>query len=592
MENSAFEQLKREYRHMELNRKAYADESHQVKRRRRRARARAEASPRSHARRAPLARPRSPAHQVLRKQQINIEKLRRDNEALKTEMAMEMRNQQNSKPMKAEGGITRLHDECDKYISYVDMEKRNIKVMEEQITMMRQKVLHQRKVMGGVNAARDNQAMIQKQIRILENRLDKALVKFNEALAHNKKLRETIDDLRRERVVFDNIYRKLERELHEKKKQMANIIELSNLSYEQRDNSQMEIAAIEQANRKEQEDFEEQMLELGRLLENDLKISTSQTSGAAGRSGSPAPDPAAQGSMSAEDETKLKKKVNKGAWGLAKDKVDVQVSMERVQNFEEAFNKIKAATGISDIEELVRTFIKNEDQNFSLFNYVNEQTNEVEKLEEQIQGLQDEESKYAHESGEDVNQHKQILKELEVRLQATESGVEKYETRCLEAQKTIESLKKGIESMFLKIECPGQADVVKELVNEVTVNEANMLQFLGIIEQQCNLIIQEYGQVKQKESQRQNTEDDEANKAMLNVLGVGPTTPMGQDLIHVNPPKLEDYSSDEDEDEDEDETRPLTRDELKAKTLNRMHRRVTRGDGGKAAGKKAGSKRR
>ena len=42
--------------------------------------------------------------------------------------------------------------------------------------------------MGGVNAARENQLMVQKQIRILENRLDKALVKFNEALAHNKEL--------------------------------------------------------------------------------------------------------------------------------------------------------------------------------------------------------------------------------------------------------------------------------------------------------------------------------------------------------------------------------------------------------------------
>ena len=29
-------------------------------------------------------------------------------------------------------------------------------------------------------------------------------------------------------------------------------------------------------------------------------------------------------------------------------------SFERIQNFEEAFNKIKAATGITDIEELVR----------------------------------------------------------------------------------------------------------------------------------------------------------------------------------------------------------------------------------------------
>ena len=136
MENSAFEQLKREYRHMELNRKAYADESHQVKRRRRRARARAEASPRSHARRALLARPRSPAHQVLRKQQINIEKLRRDNEALKTEMAMEMRNHASTKPIKHTDNITKLHDEADRYTQYVEMEKRNIKVMEEQITLI------------------------------------------------------------------------------------------------------------------------------------------------------------------------------------------------------------------------------------------------------------------------------------------------------------------------------------------------------------------------------------------------------------------------------------------------------------------------
>merc|ERR1719284_401686 len=99
-----------------------------------------------------------------------------------------------------------------------------------------------------------------------------------------------------------------------------------------------------------------------------------------------------------DDEAKLKKKLSRGAWGIAKEKVDMQVSMERVQNFEEAFNKIKAATGISDIEELVRTFIKNEDQNFSLFNYVNEQTNDIEKLEEQIQQLKEEEQKYAQES--------------------------------------------------------------------------------------------------------------------------------------------------------------------------------------------------
>ena len=46
-------------------------------------------------------------------------------------------------------------------------------------------------------------------LKYLRNRLDQALVKFNQSLAQNKKLREDIDDLRRERVVFDSIYRKL-----------------------------------------------------------------------------------------------------------------------------------------------------------------------------------------------------------------------------------------------------------------------------------------------------------------------------------------------------------------------------------------------
>ena len=93
--------------------------------------------------------------------------------------------------------------------------------------------------MGGVNAARENNQMVAKQVKILENRLDQALVKFNQSLAQNKKLREDIDDLRRERVVFDSIYRKLEKELGEKKRQMANVIEISNNAYEHRDNYQL-----------------------------------------------------------------------------------------------------------------------------------------------------------------------------------------------------------------------------------------------------------------------------------------------------------------------------------------------------------------
>ncbi|CAN0596789.1 unnamed protein product, partial [Laminaria digitata] len=35
-------------------------------------------------------------------------------------------------------------------------------------------------------------------------------------------------------------------------------------------------------------------------------------------------------------------------------KTDAQASLERIQNFDEAFARIKSATGIEDIQELVR----------------------------------------------------------------------------------------------------------------------------------------------------------------------------------------------------------------------------------------------
>ena len=47
---------------------------------------------------------------------------------------------------------------------------------------------------GGINAGRDNVSAKNKQLRILENRLDKANQKFNESIAQNKVLCEEINN--------------------------------------------------------------------------------------------------------------------------------------------------------------------------------------------------------------------------------------------------------------------------------------------------------------------------------------------------------------------------------------------------------------
>merc|ERR1719181_2483146 len=91
--------------------------------------------------------------------------------------------------------------------------------------------------------------------------------------------------------------------------------------------------------------------------------------------------------MNQEEEGRLKKKVAKSAWSVAKDKASMHMNLEKVQVYEEAFAKMQAATGISDIDELVENFIAAEDQNFSLFTYANELSGEIEKHEGDIGGL-------------------------------------------------------------------------------------------------------------------------------------------------------------------------------------------------------------
>lgn len=55
---------------------------------------------------------------------------------------------------------------------------------------------------------------------------------------------------------------------------------------------------------------------------------------------------------------------------------------------DEAFNIIKETSGITDIEEIMNTFIKSEEQNYSLFNYVNILTKDIEFLEDNNKDLE------------------------------------------------------------------------------------------------------------------------------------------------------------------------------------------------------------
>ena len=60
---------------------------------------------------------------------------------------------------------------------------------------------------------------------------------------------------------------------------------------------------------------------------------------------------------------------------------------EKVLSYEEAFTKIEEATGVKDVDKLVENFIQAEERNFKMFKFVNQQSDDIEALENQISSI-------------------------------------------------------------------------------------------------------------------------------------------------------------------------------------------------------------
>lgn len=54
--------------------------------------------------------------------------------------------------------------------------------------------------------------------------------------------------------------------------------------------------------------------------------------------------------------------------------------IKKMKIIDESFNKIKEASGIQDLDEIANTFIKSEEQNYALYNYVDMLNQEIDQV--------------------------------------------------------------------------------------------------------------------------------------------------------------------------------------------------------------------
>lgn len=435
----------------------------------------------------------------------------------------------------------------------IESERAKIKELDEQIIKYQELILDQKTRLGGVNAAQVNNQLIQKQIKVLDNRLDKCLTKFNETVAQNKALRQRIDEYRRERIVFDGIYKKLERDLHEKKTEMTAIINDSKRAYEERDKSQAQMETLQASAQSERADFEREFKELSdsirqqQVMLEQLRLKQFEKSNTNSSSTMGA----------AVDFNTTQHTTAASAWAAGpKDKA---ANQEKI-NYAESVAKIQEVTGLTDIQEIISKFLEAEEQNFSLFNYVNDINTEIERLEHANNNMRSQIEKHRGQGMTDDTQRRKTVRESEEKLQKTEKKIAEYESRAAVAERHIMELKGGIHSIFTRI--VGTSS--DEMLGNQGVTDSNMMQYLGIIEQKTSEILQAYA----KSQMGLPNEVPLQLPTVARVEGASRTQPM---VI----PSGDDVMDGDDSDGEIDE-RPLTRHELHTKFDKDYHRKSAR----------------
>lgn len=252
----------------------------------------------------------------------------------------------------------------------------------------------------------------------------------------------------------------------------------------------------------------------------------------------------------------------KPLWGFSKEKVATLIPESKLKEYQDALDKILKATGATDIDELVSNFIEAEERNFTLSKYVNELTQENEKLDEQIKQMKSKIEWYRNQGIGEDNERKKQQKELEDKILQSEN---EYKRNVIEYKATIEKInqiKLNIEEIFTQVDNE-TAKKYHELKQSQGLTQDNVMTYLGMIENMINEMIKQYAYLlAQKLKQAKNLEDDDPVIVTLNnILMVAPKVETSKQDLALREEQMQ-REDDETSQFDEDD-RPLKQEEFK-----------------------------
>lgn len=374
----------------------------------------------------------------------------------------------------------------DMYTKKIEIEKRRIAELNEKLRVSKARLTEARRSMGGVNEAANQMRKKQRQMRTLENQLEKVVVRLNEATSFNERQRREIEDLRREKLQRNAIEKSQMKKLESKKVELVAIIEQSQKAMEARDLARAQIVALKKRIGLEVAHFEHEWMERMHKLESDRKAYNDHVKDARLKM----EKNSHQGKLTVAQEASIKAKSTKAYWNIAKREIDLEKQAEKITTYKDAFNQIKKSTGIQSIAEMVEEFVRSEDQNFALFNQINDLHREIETLEVSNTKMRAQVEKIKESgSASEMNKSK-IFQNLQGQIDRAERQQVAFKGQYDEAVGIIDKLKPSLMELFREAGCEQGSGALGAQLLEQGPTDVNLLQFLGVIEQRVQEMAQ------------------------------------------------------------------------------------------------------
>ncbi|KAG5182606.1 hypothetical protein JKP88DRAFT_318591 [Tribonema minus] len=281
-------------------------------------------------------------------------------------------------------------------------------------------------------------------IRILENRLDKAMIKYNEAQSIRKTYEQIVRRLKEERVGFDNQLGALERTIGAKAKDHEELMLLSGDANHAREVAVAELERVragyeEERRRRDAELRERQQVATLRRQMRDRADRRNK----------------AEATIRAEEcgegeggEAGLKSRAE--ADGGPSAGREAMEHRTRIDVFENAFRRIKEATGVSDVNEIIKKVVGQERTAESLLALTGENAARAEALQASLASLRArmEEIKY---SGPGEAHWRKMVSEQEAQLSSSQARLEHLQTRHERLANMLVSAKAGVQHLGEKL---------------------------------------------------------------------------------------------------------------------------------------------